>query len=285
MIAYQPGRVTCWPNQVTGLPLPCASTITLVDIEFAVMKTATMDRPMATSYEIICALDRRPPSNGYVEPDAHPPSTTPYTPIDEQASTTSTDTGVSVSCNGVMCPKIDTCGPSGITENAVNAVTVEITGAKKKTTLSAIFGMMSSLNASFSPSARLCSQPFGPTLFGPGRWAARGRGGGPGPEAPPPAGGAGAGGGTPPPVRPAGYPGWVAGRPVRRGSPPGRRSPDSPRTPPRARPAHGRRSWRGYGGPARRGAPRPPPSRKRPTSLPPQRPGVPPPPRARPRGC
>nr|BFE77224.1 hypothetical protein GCM10020092_105250 [Actinoplanes digitatis] len=36
----------------------------------AVMKTATMDRPIATSYEIICALDRRPPSSGYVEPDA-----------------------------------------------------------------------------------------------------------------------------------------------------------------------------------------------------------------------
>jgi len=48
---------------------------------------------MTTSYEIICALDRIPPSSGYVEPDAQPPSTTPYTPIDEQASTTSTDTG------------------------------------------------------------------------------------------------------------------------------------------------------------------------------------------------
>src|SRR5437868_57803 len=44
----------------------------LVDIVFAVMKTATMDRPMATSYEIIWALDRRPPSSGYVEPEAVP---------------------------------------------------------------------------------------------------------------------------------------------------------------------------------------------------------------------
>jgi len=57
---------------------------------------------------------------------------------------------VSVSCNGVWCPKTDTTGPSGSTENAVNAVTVEITGAKKKTTLSASFGTRSSLNASFN---------------------------------------------------------------------------------------------------------------------------------------
>jgi hypothetical protein len=35
-----------------------------VDIVPAVMKTATMDRPMATSYEIICADERRPPSSG-----------------------------------------------------------------------------------------------------------------------------------------------------------------------------------------------------------------------------
>src|SRR5205814_2352835 len=148
-------------------------SVWLVDIEVTVMKTATIDRPMATSYEIIWALDRRPPSSGYVEPDAQPPSTTPYTPSEEQASTTSTDTEVSVSCSGVWWPKTETTGPSGITENAVNAVTVEITGAKKKTTLSAIFGMRSSLNASFSPSARLCSRPNGPLRLGPGRCCIR----------------------------------------------------------------------------------------------------------------
>jgi hypothetical protein len=45
--------VTWWPNQVNTLPDACFCTITLVDIEFAVMKTATIDRLMATSYEII----------------------------------------------------------------------------------------------------------------------------------------------------------------------------------------------------------------------------------------
>src|SRR5207245_5834336 len=143
--AYQPGRMTCWPNQVTALPVFCASTITLVAIELAVMKTATIDRPMATSYEIIWALERRPPRSGYAEPDAQPASTTPYTPIEEHASTSSTATGMSVSCNGVWWPKTETFGPNGITENAVNAQIAEMIGAKKYTTLSASVGMMSSL--------------------------------------------------------------------------------------------------------------------------------------------
>jgi hypothetical protein len=52
-------------------------------------------------------------------------------PIDAQASTTRTDTGTSVSCNGVRCPKIDTIGPNGMTENAVKAHVAEITGARK----------------------------------------------------------------------------------------------------------------------------------------------------------
>src|SRR5262249_880763 len=144
-----------------------------VDIEPAVMNTATMDSPIATSYEIICADDRSPPRSGYVEPDAQPASTTPYTPIEEHASTSRTATGMSVSCSGVRWPKTDTFGPNGMTENAVNAQTAEMTGAKKYTTLSASFGMMSSLNASFSPSASDWSRPNGPTRLGPGRTCMR----------------------------------------------------------------------------------------------------------------
>ena len=49
------------------------------------MKTATSERPIATSYEITCALERRPPSNGYVEPEDQPARTTPYTPIEVTA--------------------------------------------------------------------------------------------------------------------------------------------------------------------------------------------------------
>src|SRR5205814_2179889 len=81
-IAYQLGAPSVSPNICHVLPCACASTICEVDIEPAVMNTATMDRPIATSYEIICAAERRLPSSGYVEPDAQPASTTPYTPMD-----------------------------------------------------------------------------------------------------------------------------------------------------------------------------------------------------------
>jgi hypothetical protein len=64
--------------------------------------------------------------------------------------------GASVSCSGVRWPKMLTVEPSGTTEKARKAGTAEITGARKYTGLSASAGMMSSLNASFSPSARLC---------------------------------------------------------------------------------------------------------------------------------
>src|ERR1700712_1182 len=101
--AYQLGVVGCQPKMSTfDAPWPdCALTICDVDIEPEVMNTATIDRPIATSYEIICALDRRPPSSGYVEPEAQPASTTPYTLIEEQASSTSTETGTSVSWSAV----------------------------------------------------------------------------------------------------------------------------------------------------------------------------------------
>src|SRR3954471_17183855 len=100
-MAYQLGTCSCRPNNETSLPFAWAETISLVDIDPAVRNTATMDRPIATSYEIICALDRRPPSRGYDETEAQPACTAPYTPIDEQASTSSTETGKSASCSGV----------------------------------------------------------------------------------------------------------------------------------------------------------------------------------------
>ena len=63
--AYQPGGGELDAEDVERQSPPaCASTICEVDIVPAVMKTATMDRPIATSYEIICALERRPPSSG-----------------------------------------------------------------------------------------------------------------------------------------------------------------------------------------------------------------------------
>ena len=42
----------------------CAETIWLVDIVPAYRNTATNDRPIEISYEIIWALERSPPSSG-----------------------------------------------------------------------------------------------------------------------------------------------------------------------------------------------------------------------------
>ena len=96
-------------------------------------------------------------------------------PIDAMASTNSTATGMSVSCSGVWVSVngMVTTGPNGMTENATNAGTTAITGARMKTTLSAAFGVMSSLSASFTPSARDCRRPKGPCTLGPMRCCIR----------------------------------------------------------------------------------------------------------------
>jgi hypothetical protein len=62
--AYQLGVVTCIPKRVIGSLPACARTISEVDMLPAVMNTATKDRPIATSYEIIWALERSPPNSG-----------------------------------------------------------------------------------------------------------------------------------------------------------------------------------------------------------------------------
>lgn len=53
------------------------ATMPDVDIVPASRKTAANDNAIAISYEITCAVERRPPSSGYVEPDAQPASTMP----------------------------------------------------------------------------------------------------------------------------------------------------------------------------------------------------------------
>ena len=50
------------------------------------MITGMIERPSEISYEIICALDRTPPRNGYFELDAQPANTMPYTPREEMAN-------------------------------------------------------------------------------------------------------------------------------------------------------------------------------------------------------
>ena len=80
---------------------------------------------------------------------------------------------MSVSCRGVRCPNMVTIEPIGMIEKDTNAMAPAMTGASRKTALSAFLGIRSSLNASFMPSARVCSRPKGPVRLGPGRCCIR----------------------------------------------------------------------------------------------------------------
>src|SRR5271165_6929497 len=144
----------------------CASTMPIilsvpVPVCRLVISTAqTIARPMATSYETICALERSEPIRGYCEFDDQPAMMMPSTPSDETPSMNRMPMFISVTA----C-----VGPNGTTRNVVNAVIVTTTGALQKTSLSALAGMMSSLMSSFSASANGCSSPCGPTRMGPRR--------------------------------------------------------------------------------------------------------------------
>ncbi len=87
----------------------------------------------------------------------------------------STDTGRSVTCSGVTMSVngIGTGPAMGITANAVMAGTAITNGASMKTTRSAAFGVKSSLNINFMPSANDCSNPNGPFMVGPLRCCIR----------------------------------------------------------------------------------------------------------------
>ena len=104
-----------------------------------------------------------------MDPDDQPASTIPYTPIEAMATMNSTETGRSVTCSGVVMSVNGTgTGPAmGITAKAVMAGTAITNGASMKTSLSAAFGVKSSLNMSFMPSASDCSRPNGPFMVGP----------------------------------------------------------------------------------------------------------------------
>ncbi len=61
---------------------------------------------------------------------------------------------MTVSVNGIR-----TSGPNGMTANVTKAGITAMMGARKKTTLSAALGTMSSFSASLTPSASDCSRP------------------------------------------------------------------------------------------------------------------------------
>src|SRR5678816_901667 len=140
---------------------PCALTMPESESVRANMRPPMSDRPIATSYETICALERKPPSNAYFEFDDQPARINASTPTLETASTKSKPMFTSA----ITAQS----GPKGMTEKTMNAEATAMYGAKKKIQRSAVSGMKSSLVNSLRPSAIGCSSPHGPTRIGPSR--------------------------------------------------------------------------------------------------------------------
>src|SRR6185436_19357765 len=92
---------------------PCAAMIPDSESVRANINAPISARPIATSYETICALDRSPPSNAYFELDDQPASINASTPTLETASTSSKPIFTSA-----MTAQ---SGPNGITEKTMNA--------------------------------------------------------------------------------------------------------------------------------------------------------------------
>src|SRR5687768_18276019 len=123
---------------------------------------------MAISYEIICALERRPPSSEYLLLDDQPASTIPYTPSELMARMNRNPIGRGA--------RIISIRPHGESHGAANGMTAHVTsagmnasaGASTNSGMLAAAGYVSSLTKFLTPSAAGCSHPL-PTRFGPCR--------------------------------------------------------------------------------------------------------------------
>src|SRR6185436_2110535 len=77
--------------------------------------------PIAISYEIICALERRPPSSAYLLFDDQPAITMPYTPIDEMARMNRKPTGIGASTMSITPQREPHGDAKGITAQVMSA--------------------------------------------------------------------------------------------------------------------------------------------------------------------
>src|SRR6185436_19410321 len=79
-----------------------------------IISTPTIDSPNGTSYETICAAERRPPINEYLLFEAQPPRMIPYTAVEVRARISSSPTFTRVTANVGG-------GPYGIRQKTTNA--------------------------------------------------------------------------------------------------------------------------------------------------------------------
>src|SRR5688500_12301435 len=146
-----------------------ASTIAIMRIEFASKMTGTREIPRDNSYEIICAVARRPPSIAYLLFDDQPASTMPYTEIAAMDMKYKMPTLISARYSVISPPNKLIERPHGMTAAMMMEGTTVKIGARKKTGLNALAGVSSSLKINFTASAIGCNKPKGPARLGPMR--------------------------------------------------------------------------------------------------------------------
>jgi hypothetical protein len=121
-------------------------------------KTVIIVNPIATSYEIICAADRRAPKKAYLELLDQPAIIMVYTPNEDNAKK-------------YKIPKsiLDKTEPSpnGIIIQPIKATTKVNIGDKIKIIELLLLGITVSFIRSFKPSAPACKIPKVPTILGP----------------------------------------------------------------------------------------------------------------------
>src|SRR5690606_21240227 len=133
-------------NQPAPCPLTIPLRLSVPDTSNTVMNT----KPMANSYDTICAAPRNAPSNAYLELDAQPATMTPYTPSDV----------IAITYNKPAFTLARTIsGPKGMTAQAANAGIRVTTGASTNKTLLDLAGMITSLVRSLNTSAKGCNKP------------------------------------------------------------------------------------------------------------------------------
>src|SRR5437879_6367840 len=156
-----------------GTDCDCLSTMSLIDSEPLTSTTPTSARPSTSSYDTTCAPPRKAPSREYFDPEDQPPSTMPYTPSELAPIRYSRATGMSWMIRSIVRPPMVIGGPIGMTAKDASAAISDIPGASGYRKRSAIAGRTSSLKNSFNASASGCSNPVGPTRFGPMRTCRR----------------------------------------------------------------------------------------------------------------
>src|SRR3982750_896984 len=133
------------------------------------MRIGIVDMPIEISYEIICALERRPPSSAYLLFEAQPAITMPYTPSDAIASVNRNPIGSGASAMSIV-PHFESHGaPYGMTAQVSSAGMSAIGGASTNSGVYASPGYVSSFMMFLTPSATDWSNPCGPTRLGPRR--------------------------------------------------------------------------------------------------------------------